>query len=125
MTTTTSPACMAGVHNDCLLRGWSCGCACHSGGLPPVARDSDPATSKEAGQQITASGKRLTLVDQVVSWVKAHPGETAGWYGDNSYIEGFWKRLSDARFQGKIRNGDPKLWNGKKQVTWWPTEEGD
>lgn len=43
----------------------------------PVARKTDPDTSKQAGAEITASGKRAHQQHHVLNMVKRNPGRTA------------------------------------------------
>jgi hypothetical protein len=89
----------------------------------PIARASDPSTSHEAAESITKSGQRQTLMAQLVALVTAYPGETGGFYGLVTGIDGYWKRLSDAKNAGLIVQGAPRRWNGRNQVTWRPVEK--
>lgn len=117
-----SSACYGKIHYRCTSTKQSCNCMCHRGGLP-IARNTDPDTSHIAAREI--AGKLPTLIDQVVEWVQQHPGKTAGWYGEHSQINGCWKRISDAKNRGRIVPGVAVLYKGKKQLTWWPAEQGE
>jgi len=70
MTTITwgiSIPCLAGSHQSCFNTDpWTskgCLCICHRGGLPPIARTSDPETSHQAAEAV--SGQRKSLVKQL------------------------------------------------------------
>lgn len=89
----------------------------------PIARRSDPATSRQAAAAITGSGKRQRRRDQCLQCVQDNPGEHA--YGI-AVLTGYpnaWKRLSELRNDGLIRQGPAKLApTGVSQLTWWPVE---
>ena len=106
------------------------------GPLPPIARNSDLATSHEAAREITESGKRLTLMWLLLEIVQDVPGQTAGEYGvliverSSRYADaGVWKRLADLKNKGLLRQGEPRVWDTgpgathRKQCTWWPVKE--
>lgn len=91
--------------------------------FPPAARSTDPGTSHQAADEITASGRRQTLAEQCLEVVRTQPpGLTAGEIGEVSGLghDRVWRRLSDLKNQGKIEAGEPRRWHGKAQVTWYP-----
>ena len=91
----------------------------------PISRPGDPITSHLAGREITQSGQRLTLMGQCLDYVTRNPGQTAGEIGDGTGLghDRVWRRLSDLKNQGKLKQGDHRQWHGKAQVTWWLVEE--
>jgi len=95
---------------------------------PPVSHRDDPETSQEAENAITASGSRASHCDHIFEVVKDNPGLTAGAIGvlaeDMIDLVGaaVWKRLSDLKTQGRVRQGQTRVFegSGRRQVTWWP-----
>jgi hypothetical protein len=93
---------------------------------PPAkqfARADHPETSKLAAENILPSlGK---LEEWAAACVQIAPGSTAKelakqFSPDNP--ERLWKRLSGARRQGRVRNGEARVCGvtGAKALTWWP-----
>jgi len=93
---------------------------------PPISRPTDPLTSHEAEAVITDRGSRRSHCDEIYALVKDNPGLTAGEIGIlTEGMDGYWKRLSDLKNDGLIRQDQPRVWDGsgRKQVTWWPIIE--
>ncbi len=42
----------------------------------PIARDSDPSSSHEAGDEVTESGRRKAQMERIVIQLRAHPNST-------------------------------------------------
>ena len=84
-------------------------------------RNTDPVTSVIAARKITRSGRRQTLCDICFDCLSENPGLTAGEVGDKTGLGHLrvWRRLSDLKNQGWIKQGEPKKWEGSMQVTWW------
>ena len=97
---------------------------------PPATHRNDPETSQEAENAINASGSRSSQCDHIFVVVKDNPGLTAGAIGvlTEDMIElvgaAVWKRLSDLKTQGRVRQGQTRVFegSGRRQVTWWPVE---
>lgn len=90
----------------------------------PIARPSDPATSHEAAQRITETGKRLTDADRCLDVVRHHPGLTAAEIGRDTLLGHIaaQRRLSDLKNAGAVRQGQARECsvNGTRMMTWWP-----
>ena len=89
----------------------------------PIARTTDPATSHEAAEAITKSGKRQTQAERVLEYIKANPGSCGGKVGHVLEIEGCWKRVSDLKNAGKIYANGTQMWRGRKQLAWYAVGE--
>ena len=90
-------------------------------------RNTDPITSREAAQAITASGRRQSIQNICLEYIHNHPGQTAGEIGDGTGLGHLkvWRRLSDLKNQGRIVMGEPRIWHGTRQSTWhipWETK---
>ena len=74
-----------------------------SGGGVPIARNSDPISALEAGEELTKSDKRKAQMDRIIIQLRAHAGSTAhelkrGLPGLNEVQ--ICKRLNDLRGAG-------------------------
>ncbi len=85
---------------------------------PPIARNTDPDTSYQAADQVTG---RESLVKRIVAAVQQQPGLTRGELAEllNEPQERVWRRVSDAVRTGKIRYGNSRMYQGRKQQTLW------
>ena len=94
--------------------------------LTAAARNTDPITSHIAGNEHTASGKRVHHIDIVIDAVIAHPGKTSAELAPICRLERHEvaRRTSDAERCGAIRKGQIRKCNtsGRSAVTWWPAE---
>lgn len=90
----------------------------------PIARTTDPLTSHEAAAELTRSGRRGTQAEQVLAVVRRWSGLTAGEIGEISGLGHVpaQRRLSDLERAGHIEKGEPRSFNGRRQVTWWVRE---
>jgi hypothetical protein len=94
----------------------------------PIARATDPKTSHQAAEAVTASGKRDEQIQQVLELVKAHPGSTSLELAQHTKILDRYaiaRRLPELEGEKKVYKGVPKeaVIDGKKQknaVTWFP-----
>ena len=87
----------------------------------PAARSSDPASSHEAAEHVTATGTRQRHVEIVVRAVRANPGLTSLELSPLCGLERHEvaRRTADAETAGAIRKGPMKRQsNGRSAVTW-------
>lgn len=89
---------------------------------PAVTRDSDPMPSRVGESEITASGKRQSLVAEVAAYVRAHPGQCRGEIAQALHVDEYAlsKRLSDAKNMGLIAPGASVRFASRLQSTWQP-----
>lgn len=88
----------------------------------PAARATDPATSHEAADIITTSGRRQAHIERVVAAVRAHPGLTSAELAPHAGLERHEaaRRLPEAETAGQVRKGPPRICStsGRRAVTW-------
>jgi hypothetical protein len=93
----------------------------------PIARETDPDTSHDAGEEHTRSGSRAFWQAVLLSLIVRYPGQCSGRIGE--FIKDYdsrnvaSKRLPDLRAQGYARN-ELKAATGRQEyvtVTWEPT----
>lgn len=86
----------------------------------PISRSSDPAPSRVGESEVTASGKRQSLVAEVVAYVRAHPGQCRGEIAQGLGLDEYAlsKRLSDSKNLGLIAPGAPVRFGSRLQSTW-------
>jgi len=88
-----------------------------------VSRSTDPQTSHEAEDHINKSGSRSKQVAKFLNAVREHEGATSGELAEAVGLTMYEasKRLADLENAGKIRKGEPRVWegSGRKQSTWW------
>jgi len=92
----------------------------------PIARRKDPDTSKEAGRDISRSGRRAQQQLLIASAVSARPGQTSMELAKAS-AGGFdrWtaaRRLPELEKVSTVKRGEPRPCHvtGKRSITWWP-----
>lgn len=97
----------------------------------PVAhlyRRSDPPSSREAAERVTAIGSRADHLQRIVQAVKAHPGSTSAELGQYAAIERHEaaRRTADACNAGLIVRGPAKTCSvgGRSAITWYPRRAG-
>jgi len=91
----------------------------------PLARTSDPATSKSAAATYTASGQRGTDKSRLLGWLKAN-GAKNGMTSHEIASHGVFahptvhKRLPDLRRDGLVVNGPARTCTvtGRSSLTW-------
>ncbi len=92
----------------------------------PLARKSDPATSKAAAEQLTKSGKRDSSKAVILAWIgsRLYPthGYTSAEIAKYACMEHptVHKRLPDLRRDGKVVNGAARKCSvtGRQSLTW-------
>ena len=95
------------------------------GGLfdPPIARRTDPASSKEAAAAITASGARTDQRSQCLAAVKEHPGKTSLELADLTGICRYVlaRRLSELQQLRQVHKGALVRCaaSGRLGCAWW------
>jgi CRP-like cAMP-binding protein len=91
----------------------------------PIARKSDPDSSRQAAESITASGKRDAQAAGVRALVRSHEGYTSAELADLSGYDRYMvaRRLPELEKLGLVRKGTPRACSttGKSATTWWPT----
>ena len=94
---------------------------------PPIARNSDPATSHRAAEEITSDGTRSRMMQVALDAVRRHPGRTSNeleaitGHGDGKIR----KRLADLEKDGLVRKGEVRKSevSGKNCHVWLLVEE--
>jgi len=86
-----------------------------------IARTSDPVTSKQAANEVTASGRRQSQKERLLETVQRVPGATAGSLARYSgmTMHQVSRRLAELRAEGKVHNDGTAMWNGRPQMRWW------
>jgi hypothetical protein len=90
----------------------------------PIARTTDPWTSHAGAVEVTDSGRRKTQAERCLDVVLTRPGLTAGEIGELTGLGHVpaQRRLSDLKASGKVAVGMARQFQGRPQVTWWPTD---
>ena len=90
----------------------------------PIARTTDPWTSHAGAVEVTDSGRRRTQAERCLDVVLTRPGLTAGEIGELTGLGHVpaQRRLSDLKASGKVAVGMARQFQGRPQVTWWPTD---
>jgi len=90
----------------------------------PIARSTDPWTSHAGAVEVTDSGRRRTQAERCLDVVLTRPGLTAGEIGELTGLGHVpaQRRLSDLKASGKVGVGMARQFQGRPQVTWWPTD---
>lgn len=97
--------------------------------LSPGARRSDVSSSKEANEQITASGRRESQLKLALFFVREYPGKTSlelsGIAKADRYS--FARRLPQLRDADLVKNGPIRMCEvGKRNaITWYPVYGGN
>ena len=91
----------------------------------PAARRSDPVTSHEAAEAVTADGTRASQQREVVRLVQEYPGLTSAELSRRSGRLDRWqiaRRLPEVA-PVHVDKGAPRHCHqtGRRCVTWWPT----
>jgi hypothetical protein len=88
-------------------------------------RSTDPDTSRQAAEMVTAIGARADHVGRIIRAVRVHPGRTSAELAQLTGLERHEaaRRTADAEHQGSIHKGAPRVCSvgGRSAVTWWPT----
>jgi len=92
--------------------------------ITPIARTTDPWTAHVGAAEVTDSGRRRTQSDRCLDVVQSAPGLTAGEIGERTGLGHVpaQRRLSDLKAAGKVGVGMARQFQGRPQVTWWPTD---
>ena len=90
----------------------------------PIARTTDPWTSHAGAVEVTDSGRRRTQAERCLDVVLTRPGLTAGEIGELTGLGHVpaQRRLLDLKAAGKVAVGMARQFQGRPQVTWWPTD---
>ena len=95
--------------------------------LPPVARTTDPETSKEAAEVVTTSGQRRSQINAAVRLVRRHPGLTGNELAAYGILteRQLSRRLSDAHDAKLIEPGEARKCSvsGARARTWFPVAQ--
>lgn len=93
----------------------------------PVAhlfRRTDPTTSRQAAEHVTAIGSRADHLKRIVAAVQARPGRTSAELAEDTGLERHEaaRRTADAAQAGYIVRGPSKTCSvgGRAAVTWFP-----
>ena len=93
------------------------------------ARRTDPSTSHDAALDVEVNGHADTHRDLCLAAVRRRPGQTGAEIAVAACLERHEasRRLPELRGVGLVRNGDSRVCVvcGTRQMTWWPTTEGD
>lgn len=87
-----------------------------------AARNTDPATSHMAAEEITRNGTRQTQIELVVGMVQGNPGKTSAELADITGHDRYMiaRRLADAEGIHVKKGEARKCEQSKRQaVTWW------
>ena len=93
---------------------------------PPASRLNAPITSVEGEEEVTASGRRQSHHEMVLTFLRAHPGATGHEIGTGTGLGQVpcIRRLNDLHRLEVVRQGDPRKGpTGRREVTWWPVDE--
>ena len=93
----------------------------------PIARQTDPASSHTAAQEIERTGRRASQSEALLEMVKRHPRRTALELSRLSRVDRYTisRRLPELERRGLIRRGlirDCTV-NGRPMLTWEPVTE--
>ena len=92
---------------------------------PPIARNTDPTTSRVGAAEVEASGRRQTHASACLAVIRRHPGKTAielGVLTGLGHVRA-QRRISDLFNRGLVIQGEPRRSSsGRLAVTWWPVE---
>lgn len=93
----------------------------------PAARATDPSSSHDAADEITASGLRAQQQAQTLAAIRAFPGRTmqelAEATGYDRYMLG--RRVSECETAGAVCRGQKRKCTvtGRSAEPWWPVED--
>lgn len=89
-----------------------------------LARRTDPDTSQQAAEHVTAIGSRADHLARIVAAVKARPGRTSAELAEDAGLERHEaaRRTADAANTGHIVRGPSRTCSvgGRPAITWWP-----
>ena len=95
----------------------------------PLAHTDDPASSHEAVERHTKSGRRETHCAYVYTLVRVVPGRTSRELLQSDAtkridLTELRRRLTDLKNQGRIERGEQRTCRvaGTKAATWWAVE---
>ena len=97
----------------------------------PMARATDPETSRIAANEQIVSGRRERHAAIILEWVKRWPGSTAVELVASAMLDHkgisrheVSRRLPELESAGLVRRGDSRncSFSGTKQLTWFPVE---
>jgi DNA-binding MarR family transcriptional regulator len=88
----------------------------------PLARRSDPATSKAAARRVVESGTQAAQARAVLAAVRETPGLTSKQLAERHGLDRHMvaRRTADLRRDGLVRCEDPAA--GGRGIRWFPVE---
>ena len=90
--------------------------------LNHLSHSDDPETSREAIEDLDASGIRATHSEMVLEAVRKHPGRTGPEIAESLGLEEYQvrRRLSDLKSAGRLQHGEIRECKvkGSRMVTW-------
>jgi hypothetical protein len=93
----------------------------------PAARNTDPHTSHEAAEAITASGEREQQQKRVALAVRLWPGRTSAEIAAlmNEHRQMPARRLPELETAGWVTRGKARkcTYSNRNAITWWPKPE--
>ena len=88
----------------------------------PIARMSDPVTSRRAADQVTRSGRRGSQKRAVLELVRLWPGRTSAELARSGELDRYVvaRRLPDLCRDGLVRRGDERMCSvtDNQAITW-------
>lgn len=89
------------------------------------ARNTDPATSRDAAAELVASGRQALQQQEVLAAVRARPGLTSAELAQASDLDRYAvaRRLPELERRGLVRRDGPRpcAVMSRMALTWWPT----
>lgn len=87
----------------------------------PLARRTDPSTSKQAASMVVSNGRQQSLKQLVMEALADRDGMTSGEIADHLGLshDKVWRRVSDLKNDRSIYSEGTRTWHGRSQQVWW------